>query len=347
MVMKSFLFAIVAVLLSLNVFGQTLRVDGDPFASGSICTGCSTDNNGKRLSRIVITSNMSIDELDVKGAIIVSKNDDIKFGRKIIDFMPNKGQKITFYAAKCKPLEVKLPESVSRGTEYNMYIIFENNGVPIESVVTPIPTSIGGHEYVDLGLPSGTLWATCNIGASAPEEYGNYFAWGETTTKKKYTWSTLKYAECDDTQYVYSWSVKYSKYNFYSELGIEDDKTTLERTDDAATANWGSDWCMPTYAQFLELEDECIWTWTTQNGKNGYVVKGPNDKSIFFPASGYYDDTDLNDVGSMGYYWSSSLGTPAATMNYSLCMNFSSDRVFYREGEDRYKGFSVRPVRSR
>ncbi len=127
MVMKSFLFAIVAVLLSLNVFGQTLRVDGDPFASGSICTGCSTDNNGKRLSRIVITSNMSIDELDVKGAIIVSKNEDIKFGRKIIDFMPNKGQKITFYAPKCQPLEVMIPESVSGGAEYKMYVLCDDN----------------------------------------------------------------------------------------------------------------------------------------------------------------------------------------------------------------------------
>ncbi len=125
--MKSFVIAIVAVLFGLNVFGQTLKVDGDPFASSSICTGCSTDNNGKRLSRIVVASNMSIDELEVKGAVVVSKKDDEKYGIKTIDFMPNKGQKITFYAPKCQPLEVMIPESVSGGAEYKMYVLCDDN----------------------------------------------------------------------------------------------------------------------------------------------------------------------------------------------------------------------------
>ena len=104
--------------------------------------------------------------------------------------------------------------------------------------------------FVDLGLPSGTLWADRNVGAALPEDFGDYFAWGETTAKSNYNWSTLKYCE-DDT------GDKFSKYNTKSEYGIVDNKTTLERSDDAATANWGSDWCMPTPAQFQELYDNC------------------------------------------------------------------------------------------
>ncbi len=135
------------------------------------------------------------------------------------------------------------------------------------------------YDYVDLGLPSGTLWATRNVGAENPWDYGDYFAWGETEPKEEYSSDTYTY---------------------------NDNPSVLDAQHDAATANWGSDWCMPTQQQFQELKDNCTWKWTTRNGKNGCEVKGKNGNSIFFPATGYRLGTYLFSEGSEGNYWSSS-----------------------------------------
>ena len=191
------------------------------------------------------------------------------------------------------------------------------------------------HPYVDLGLPSGTLWATCNIGANAPEEYGDYFAWGETEPKSDYKWSTLKY--CKDKK-----GERFSKYNTQSKYGSVDNKTTLERSDDAASVNWGSDWCMPTPAQFKELKDNCTWTWTSINGNDGYEVKGPNDNTIFLPVAGYRLGTSLYDDGSYGNFWSSSLYSDGP--NGGRYLNFYFDDVIPDDWCSRHYGFSVRPV---
>ena len=191
---------------------------------------------------------------------------------------------------------------------------------------------------VDLGLPSGTLWADRNVGAALPEDYGDCFAWGETTTKSKYEWATLKY--CEDNN-----GDRFSKYNTQSKYGNIDNKTILECTDDAATANWGSNWCMPTQQQFQELKDNCTWTWTTRNGKNGYEVKGKNGNSLFFPAAGYRDGTDLNGAGSYGNYWSSSLSTDYPYRGRYLY--FYSGYVDPDRWDYRLCGQSVRPVRCR
>ena len=186
--------------------------------------------------------------------------------------------------------------------------------------------------YVDLGLPSGTLWATNNVGATKPEDYGDYFAWGEPTTKATYSWSNYKHGNGSDDDVS-------KKYNG------SDGRTTLERIDDVAYQNWGSDWCMPKLAQFQELKDECTWTWTTRNGKNGYEVKSKrNGNSIFLPASGYKDmDGTTSDLGSYGNYWSSSLYTDDSGCAYRLF--FSSSNVFPDGYYVRLRGFSVRPVR--
>ena len=197
---------------------------------------------------------------------------------------------------------------------------------------------LAGVVVVDLGLPSGTLWADRNVGAALPEDYGDYFAWGETTTKSNYTWSTLKYCEDSDGN-------KFSKYNTQSKYGSVDNKTTLERADDAATANWGSGWCMPTQQQFQELNDNCTWTWTTRNGKNGYEVKGKNGNSLFLPAAGYRYGTDLYGAGSHGSYWSSSLNTDGP--NFGRGLYFYSGYVDPDGWSDRLYGQSVRPVRCR
>ena len=205
-----------------------------------------------------------------------------------------------------------------------------------------------GHEYVDLGLPSGTLWATCNVGANSPEEYGDYFAWGETETKDNYDCDTYKWGTATYSAEYDNWILEtLTKYNTKNNFGTVDNKTTLDPEDDAATVNWGGKWRMPTDDEWMELRENCTWTWVEgYNGtdKNGYEVKSKtNGKSIFLPAAGcrYYGDLDY--AGSEGNYWSSSLYT--AYPDDAWEVYFESDYVG-RNDDRRYYGFSVRPVRT-
>jgi hypothetical protein len=197
----------------------------------------------------------------------------------------------------------------------------------------------GNHEYVDLGLPSGLLWATCNVGANAPEDYGDYFAWGETQTKDVYNWSTYQY--CNGSQYTLT---KYCTNFSYCYNGFFDNLATLLPVDDAATANWGSDWRMPTQAEFQELYNNTTVTWTTQNGVNGKLFTASNGNSLFLPAAGYRGSSSLDDAGSSGYYWSSSLRTDLPC--YAWRLNFGSGDYLMSYGDYRCYGHSVRPVRS-
>ena len=174
---------------------------------------------------------------------------------------------------------------------------------------------VNGYEYVDLGL--SVKWATCNVGANKPEEYGNYYAWGETITKSSYT---------SDNSKTY---------------GKTMNDISGNSSYDAARANWGGSWRMPTKAEMQELYNSCTWTWTTQNGVYGYKVKGPNGNSIFLPAAGYRYGSSRHSAVSNGYYWSS---TPYDSLDYNAChLYFNSD---YRSMliNSRYYGQSVRPV---
>ena len=185
---------------------------------------------------------------------------------------------------------------------------------------------INGHEYVDLGL--SVKWATCNIGASSPEKYGDYYAWGEKETKSEYSWSN--YFDITDG------GRPFTKYN------NNGGKTTLNADDDVAHVKWGGSWRMPTKAEQDELLNSCTWTWTKQKGKKGYKVTGPNGNSIFLPAAGYRDDTSLYGAGSNGYYWSSSLGSSNSS---SACdLGFISGGVYWDNYGGRYYGRSVRAV---
>ena len=184
-----------------------------------------------------------------------------------------------------------------------------------------------GHEYVDLGL--SVKWATCNVGATSPEDYGHYFAWGETSTNSDYSSSN---------------SATYGLRN--SELqsqGYIDSEGKLTAQYDAATANWGGDWRMPTFSEQAELLYNCTWTWTTQNGVNGYNVKGPNGNSIFLPAAGARSGSSLNDAGSHGNVWSSAPydGTYDSGAYY---LYFDSDGQGMYGSFLRGNGQSVRPV---
>ena len=198
---------------------------------------------------------------------------------------------------------------------------------PISNIYAPTGME-NGKGYVDLGL--SVKWATCNVGANSLEEYGYYFAWGETTQKTTFNWSTYKY--CNGT---YRSMTKYCTDSYY---GTVDNKTTLELSDDVAHVNWGGSWRMPTKAEQDELRNtnNCTWTWTKQNGVNGYkVTSKKNGNSIFLPAAGYRDGSNL------GYYWSSSLNTYDGGSAYYL--GFVSSDVDWGLNR-RYYGHSVRAV---
>ena len=195
------------------------------------------------------------------------------------------------------------------------------------------PVTPEEHEWVDLGLPSGPLWATCNVGANAPEEYGDYFAWGETTPKEVYYWSNYKW--CNGNE------LKLTKYCTESKYGFVDHKTQLDQEDDAAYVNWGASWRMPTKEQENELIDKCTWTETTQNDVYGLLVTGPNGNTIFLPATGGRFDDGLYHTGSHGGYWSRTLYEYASNESYGLF--FGSGRLDWNSYRD--NGFTVRAVR--
>lgn len=185
-----------------------------------------------------------------------------------------------------------------------------------------------GHEYVDLGLRSGVKWATCNLGASSPEENGDYFAWGETQVT-------------DDYFFINSKTYGYK----FDDIGGND-------KFDAARAKWGGAWRLPTEAELIEIRDHCTWTWTVIEGHGGYKVTGPNGNFIFLPAGGYRSGTTLYDDGLKGYYWSSSPNIPrnpggsrqAYVDTSNSCVLFFKDAFHYVTSGRREEGRCVRPV---
>lgn len=186
---------------------------------------------------------------------------------------------------------------------------------------------------VDLGL--SVKWASCNLGASSPEDYGDYYAWGEVKTKRNYEVKTYKWGE---------WSVltgSFSKYNTEESYGEVDNKTVLDPEDDVAHIKLGGNWRMPTIAEQEELRNKCTWRWTQIDGVNGYKVTGPSGNSIFLPAAGYRDEDGFNRAGVNGYYWSLSLHPDYPSFAWSF--GFTSSRIGWNIFR-RCNGHSVRPV---
>ena len=205
------------------------------------------------------------------------------------------------------------------------------NGTWEDEPVTP-----DEHEWVDLGLPSGTLWATCNVGADTPEGYGDYFAWGETEPKDYYDRTTYKW-------YEGSWDSSWTliKYCMSSSYGTVDNMPELVLEDDAAYVNWGSSWIMPTTEQHQELVDNCTWTWTQQNGVNGQLGVGPNGNTIFLPATGYWRGGSPYNAGSNSRFWSRTLYSSSISA-FGLSL---SSYGFGCYDEYRSNGLTVRAVR--
>lgn len=191
-------------------------------------------------------------------------------------------------------------------------------------------------EGVDLGL--SVKWATCNVGAANPEDYGAYFAWGETNCKNDYSWSSLQYRIEGDSYE----NVKFSKYVAGEDCGQVDYIFVLEREDDAASVNWGGDWRMPTEAEFKELMNKCTWVWTSMNGVSGYrITSAFNGNSIFLPATGYSNAKSVNYAGREGYYWTASL---SESYSYSARYVYLSQKAFRIGRYRRNYGQAVRPV---
>ena len=193
--------------------------------------------------------------------------------------------------------------------------------------------AVDGHAWVNLGLPSGTLWATCNVGANSPEEYGDYFAWGETQPKSSYTSDNLKY---------YTGFDEHTDSETYSKYTGSDGKTELDPDDDVATANWGNYWRMPNIGDVEELYNKCTRVWTSQGGINGRLFTGPNGNTLFLPAAGCYDESTLDGDGLYGVYMSNTRFTDYPCAVHGLY--FDSN---YEKGDFdllRYTGLSVRPV---
>ena len=218
--------------------------------------------------------------------------------------------------------------NMSTSKKYEVYPTVKLLGIEMlaepkaEENNTSCPDSNHPH-MIDLGLPSGTKWACCNVGASAPEQYGNYYAWGETQPKAVYNWDTYAYG---------------SSWDNVVNIGSDIAGTYY----DAAMANWGAPWRMPSKAQCDELLTNCTSVWTTQNGVNGRKFTGPNGGTIFLPVAGNRWGSELDDAGSRGYCWSSTLYE--SDPGYAWYLGFYSGGV-YTNGYSRYCGQAVRPVR--
>ena len=204
--------------------------------------------------------------------------------------------------------------------------------------------------YVDLGL--SVKWAICNVGADKPEDYGDYYAWGELAPKESYTWENYRFRTSGDDE----GTVKLSKYTslYYTSMldednrfFIADDKTQLDLEDDVAHVKWGGDWRLPTNEEMNELIDSCTWTWTTLNGVNGCLVTsnrpGYTDRSIFLPATGKYGfETSNKSAGTWGHYWSNSVNKDQSSYNagvLAIGSGYAAVKITFRA-----HGQSVRPV---
>ena len=190
-----------------------------------------------------------------------------------------------------------------------------------------------GEEVVDLGLPSGLKWRGWNVGASKPEEYGNYYAWAETSPKSNYSSSNYKYPATN----LGDGMIVYAKYDSTPIHG--DGKTVLEPEDDAASVNLGNGWRTPTFNEFKELRENCTWAWTTRNGVNGMLVTGPNGKSIFLPGGGWYTNTTLTGKTTYGSYWTAT-GSGDIAHAVDFAKGYVDKAVLARSD-----GRSVRPVK--
>ena len=265
--------------------------------------------------------------------------DELRLNRMVIPYRWNDRLKWTSSDEKIVTVDGDgLIKALHAGSAYVTVRVNGSSAAQAQCLVTVDGSrgSTDGHIWVDLGLPSGTRWATTNIGASTPQEYGNYFAWGENNTKNNYDWYTYIY--CDGS------ATALNKYCTAASQGVRDDKVLLETIDDAAISAWSDNWSLPTIEQFKELFNTTytISIWTEQNGVYGRLVTSKmNGNTLFLPAAGYMNGNVHNSSGSGGYFATRNLSNSDCQYNYSF--NIGSSQV---KQSDTYRcyGQSVRPV---
>ena len=246
-------------------------------------------------------------------------------------------------------LQVSLAQKIVlhlKGNQTCEYNISQLDSITFEE---DTPVNKEEHECVDLALPSGTLWATCNVGADSPEKFGFFFAWGETEPKKTYFWNTYQY--CHNS---YNTLTKYCTIVNYGYKGFADNVIELDSMDDAATVIWGTSWQIPSREQYQELinSDYTITEWTTKNGINGCEITSRyNGNSIFIPAADYRQGTSISSANKRGYYWSRTLNKdlPDSAFYLYFMSDYYSDEVNLGSigtgKQERYGGCPARPVR--
>lgn len=196
---------------------------------------------------------------------------------------------------------------------------------------------LNGHEYVDLGLPSGTLWATCNIGADTAVEFGDYYAWGETEPKELYDWKSYEYGRFIHERYELN---KYCTDSAYGLNGFVDHLTVMEADDDVVRACWGEGWRMPTIKEWGELSQYTTGEWTSQNGVDGWLFTASNGNRLFLPAAGYWWDDAFN--ANLGLYWSRTINKEFPYRAWGF--HFNTDSGHLCGSSDRNRGQTVRAV---
>ena len=351
--------------VSLNLPATQHLISLGTFGNGANPMACTFSNpNSLTFTSLcgVLGLSLTGEDLDITGIEIISNKDEKLNGEFVVDLgvvdtlkatANNSGtnrvmlQCPTTLTTEAKNFYIVLPVgTLSEGFTMKVYngdeFIFSTStakNISIElNMVNPMAPLEVTTNYVNLGLPSGLLWAKCNLGATTPEGYGDYFAWGETTMKGSYKWNTYQYCMGSGNTLT-----KYCNLSNLGYNGFTDNLTTLEPIDDAATANWGDSWRMPTKAEFEELLNNTTVTWTTQNGVNGWLFTA-NDgsgNSLFLPAAGNYWEGELYNANDLGQYWSSSLNTDFA--GNAWCILFTME--YCRMDEfGRYYGNTVRPV---
>jgi len=283
-------------------------------ANSAVCGGEVTNDGGAEVTERGVCWSMNVNPT-LNDSHIVTGTGTGAFTAEISDLEANTTYHVRAYATN------------EMGTAYGLSVVF-----------TTVLVVIGDCDYVDLGLPSGTLWATCNVGANAPEEYGDYFAWGEIEPKAIYDWSTYKYGYSDHELF------KYCCYFGFGLNGYVDNLIILLPEDDAATAYYGDGVRIPTHEEWEELGNYCNSIWTSQNDVNGRLFVGPNGNSVFLPSAGVWSGDEFIHAGTYGHYWSSSLDNeycPAGAWRFDFNME-NYDMV----SSYRYFGRSIRPVRS-
>ena len=203
--------------------------------------------------------------------------------------------------------------------------VYTKDGQSQEYVVEDVDSIVffDSQEAVDLGL--SVKWATCNLGASSPEEYGGYYSWGETEEKSCYDWTT---------------------YEYYKDASYTNIGSNISGTQyDVVRAKLGGNWRMPTVSEMEELVNNCTWTWTTLNGVNGQFVTAPNGNSIFLPAAGYrYYTGSPTANSSYGYYWSATLYEDSSFGDKAHYLSFGKGTRYTHTNEKRIYGYTIRPV---